>query len=167
VTPGGTSSDPRARAASHANLVPGAGAWRPGDAPRLKLGQRTRRPQRAPEWPPAVKAAADDLAQRVGSELRDADGELHAWAMPSVEAVAIARVAAWRAERAVADREARGCLKLEEVEVASRVAERYHRALEREALTLRSRLDARGQALDLAQAMAADADAERRDRDRG
>lgn len=110
-------------------------------APNLKLGDRTRRPQRSPEWSPAVQAAIGDLEHRVGPELRDPAGDLRPWAVPSVEAVAIQRVAAWRAERYIADREARGALTLEDLDRASKVGERYHRALEREALTLRSRVD--------------------------
>jgi hypothetical protein len=136
------------------NLQPGAGAWQPGAAPHLEHGSRTRAPQRSPEWSPAVLAAVADLEGRVGAELRGPDGELHAWATPSVEAVAIQRVAAWRADRHVADLEARGRLRLADVEVASKVGERYHKSLEREALTLRSRVEAQGAAFDLAQAMA-------------
>lgn len=145
------------------NLRPGAGAWTGGEAPHLSHGARSRRPQRSPEWSPAVELAIADLEHRVGGELRDPAGDLEPWAMPSVEAVALQRVAALRVDRYVADREARGALKPADVDLASKVADRYHRALEREALTLRSRIDARGQAVDLAQAMAADADLERRE----
>jgi hypothetical protein len=67
------------------------------------------------------------------------------------EAVALLRVQAWRMDRFVADREARGVLKCEDLDLASRGAEPYHRGLEREALTLRSRLEAHDQAFDLAQ----------------
>lgn len=153
----------RMNPASLENLRPGAGAWRPGDAPHLEHGARSRRPQRSPEWSPAVERAVADLERRVGDELRDDAGELLPWARPSVEAVALQRVAAWRVERHVADLEARGRLKPENVDLASKVAERYHRALEREALTLRSRLEARGQARTLAEEMARDAELERRE----
>ena len=145
------------------NLEPGAGAWRPGDAPALKHGERSRRPQRSPEWSPAVELAIRDLEERVGSELRGDNGELAAWALPSVEAVALQRVSALRVERYVADLEARGTVRPADVDLASRVTERYHRALEREALTLRSRLEAGGQAFDLAQHWAREAEAERRE----
>lgn len=147
------------------NLEPGAGAWQPGDAPHLEHGARSRRPQRSPEWSPAVERAVDDLEHRVGDELRDSAGELLPWARPSIEAVALQRVAAWRVERHVADLEARGRLKPADADLASKVAERYHRALEREALTLRSRLEASGQARTLAEQMADDADLERRERE--
>jgi hypothetical protein len=150
---------------SLANLRPGAGAGREGEAPTLKHGARSRQPQRSPEWSPAVQAAAADLEARVGDELRDEDGELLAWAVPSVEAVAIQRVAAWRAERYVADLDAKGKLKPADVDLASRVGERYHRALEREALTLRSRLEAMTDVhgFDMARAMARDAELEERE----
>lgn len=70
-------------------------------------------------------------------------------------------------ERHVAGLEARGKLTTADVDQASKVGERYHRALEREALTLRSRLEAvsQAQALDLAGAMAHDADLEERERE--
>ena len=71
-------------------------------------------------------------------------------ALPSVEAVAVQRVAAWRADRFVADLEARGRLTLEALDVASRVGARYHAALDKEALTLSARLAARRQSVDLA-----------------
>lgn len=151
------SSDPAKRAIQLANLQPGAGAWAPGDAPALVHGERSRQPQRSVEWSPAVERAIEDLQQRVGEELRHTDGEVHAWALPSIEAVAIQRIAAWRAERHVSALEAKGRVNGEEIERLSRVAERYHRALEREALTLRSRLDAKVQTRDLAKEWAADA----------
>ncbi|MDP9416806.1 MAG: hypothetical protein M3P48_03015, partial [Actinomycetota bacterium] len=122
-------------------------------APHLEHGARTRAPQRSPEWSPAVLAAISDLEGRVGAELRGPDGELHPWAVPSVETVAIARVAVARAERFTADAEARGRLKMADLDTLSKVNERLHRALEREGLTLRSRLEAQGQAFDLARAM--------------
>lgn len=145
------SNDPEKRARSLANLRPGVHPWQKGEAPHLKHGARSRRPQKSPEWSPAIREAAADLEQRVGSELRDENGELHGWALPSIEALAIARVAAWRTDRFVADKEARGQLKGEDLDLSSRVGERYHKALEREALTLRSRLEARTQTFDLAQ----------------
>lgn len=145
------SHDPRKRANQLANLRPGAGAGREGQAPALVHGARTVSPERSPEWSPAVERAIADLEQRVGAELRDDDGVLLRWALPSIEAVALQRVAAWRVERYVADRETRGKLRPADVDLASRVAERYHRALEREALTLRSRIEAKVQTFDLAQ----------------
>lgn len=149
----------RMNPASLANLVPGAGAGRAGQAPNLKHGARSREPQRGPEWSPAVRLTEADLAARVGAELRDASGELLPWAVPSIEAVAVLRVALARVERWTADREARGTYTGQDDERVANVAERYHRALEREALTLRSRIEAQGQAFDLAQHWAsADAD---------
>lgn len=164
------SKDPERRAAQLANLPNLRGeatstTWAPGDSPHLEHGARSERPQRSPEWSPAVEQAVADLEARVGNELRDDDGELLPWARPSVEAVALQRVAAWRVDRYAADKEARGTLKPADVDLASKVAERYHRALEREALTLRSRLEARGQAKSLAEAMAEDAELERRERE--
>jgi hypothetical protein len=90
------------------NLVPGAGAWQPGVLSRLEHGARTTRPENSPEWSPAVLAAISDLQQRVGAELRDEAGEIHAWAVPSVECVALQRVAAWRVDRWVQTQEATG-----------------------------------------------------------
>ncbi len=163
------SPDPERRRAQLANLpnlsgAPSAGSWRPGEAPHLKHGARSRRPERGPEWSPAVSEAVRDLEAVVGDELRDASGEVHAWARPSVEAVAIQRVACWRLDRFVADQEARGTLRPEHLDLSSKVGERFHRALEREALTLRSRLEARATGFDLAQAMSA-LDDEKEDRD--
>ena len=143
----------RMNPASLANLQPGAGAGRVGQAPALRHGARSHSPQHSPEWSPAVELAAADLAGRVGAELRGEDGELQPWAVPSIEAVAVLRVALARVERWTADREARGKYEGADDERVANVAERYHRALEREALTLRSRIDARAQAVDLAQAM--------------
>lgn len=80
--------------------------------------------------------------------LRDESGELLPWAVPSVEAVAIQRIASVRMDRYVADREAKGSLSPADLDMASKVGERYHRALEREALTLRSRIATRAAALD-------------------
>ena len=143
----------RMNPASLANLQPGAGAGRVGQAPALRHGARSHSPQHSPEWSPAVELAAADLAGRVGAELRDDAGELQPWAVPSIEAVAVLRVALARVERWTADREARGKYEGADDERVASVSERYHRALEREALTLRSRIDARAQAVDLAQAM--------------
>lgn len=149
------SSDPAKKARQLANLKPGAGAWKPGDSPALVHGARSRQPQRSPAWSPAVTLSIDDLEQRVGAELRDEGGALQAWAVPSVEAVALQRVAAQRADRFIADREERGVLRPRDLEVQSLVTERYHRALEREALTLRSRIETREQAATLADLLAA------------
>jgi hypothetical protein len=93
--------------------------------------------------------------------LRDGRGELLPWALPSVEAVAIQRVASVRMDRFIADQEAKGKLKVEHLDMASKVGVRYHAALEREAMTLRSRLEATAGATDLATALArlAEADA--------
>lgn len=152
--------------ASLANLKPGAGAWQPGDAPHLQHGARSRRPQASPEWSPALSLCVVDLEGRADVSLRDGDGELLPWAVPSVEAVAIQRIACVRMDRFVADREAKGNLAPADLDMASKVGERYHRALEREALTLRSRIATRAAALDpLAdwhrrRAAAADANAE-------
>lgn len=152
------SDDPAKRARQLANLPnlrgePTATTFAPGEAAALKHGSRSRQPQRSPDWSPAVTATAEDLAERVGSELRTEAGDLQPWAVPSVEAVALARVAAARGERHAADLEAKGKLTLEDLERQSKVTERYHRALEREALTLRSRLGAAATSLDVAQAM--------------
>ncbi len=155
------SDDPAKRARQLANLrpnpdnlVPNAGAAQPGDARRLVHGARTKKPQRSPAWSPAVELAAADLAARVGDELRDEHGELLPWARPSVEAVAVLRVALARVERWTADREERGEYVPEDDERLAKVASSYHKALEKEALTLRSRLEARGSAMDLARAWA-------------
>lgn len=160
MSPGGNSKDPAARARSLANLRPnpeklvaGAGAGRVGTAPALKSGWRTHSPQRSPEWSPAVLAAIGDLESRVGAELRDADGVVHSWAVPSLEACALQRVAAWRVDRYVAAQELQGRLKPADLDLASRITERYHRSLEREALTLSSRLAAMGAGRSLAELM--------------
>ena len=90
--------------ASLRNLQPGAGAGRVGQAPALRHGARSHSPQHSPEWSPAVELAAADLAGRVGAELRDDAGELPPWAVPSIEAVALLRLALARVGRGAADR---------------------------------------------------------------
>lgn len=139
-----------------ANLIPGgtnpAGE---GNARALASGARTVRPQGSPEWSPAVALSMTDLAARVGDELRGPDGEPWPWAVPSIEAVAVLRVALARVERWAADREARGTYTGDDDERVAKIADRYHRALEREALTLRSRIEARAASVSLAQAMSA------------
>jgi hypothetical protein len=123
------------------NLVPGAGAWKPGDAPHLVHGARGRQSWSSADWSPAVELAITELERCVGVELKGEDGELEPWARPSIEAVAQQRVNMRRGERLAEDRAARGRLSMEDVERQSKVVDAYHRALEREALTLRSRID--------------------------
>jgi hypothetical protein len=158
------STDEAKRAAQLANLpnlrgLPTSTSIAPGEARALKHGARSRQSKASPEWSPAVRDAIADLEARVGAELRGEDGTLADWAVPSVEAVALQRVAALRVDRYLAAAEAKGGLKPDDVDTASKVAERYHRALEREALTLRGRLDAAGAVarFDLARLMAEEA----------
>ena len=139
---------------SLANLKPGAGAWQPGAAPHLQHGARSRHPERSSEWSPAVALCVVELERIVDASLRDVAGELVRWARPSVEAVAIQRVACLRLDRYVADREAKGKLSPDDLERQSMIGERYHRALEREALTLRSRIEAAAGAVDALEAWA-------------
>lgn len=153
------SSDPAARARQLANLPNLRGertatTFKPGDSPNLEHGARTRRPQASPEWSPAVSMCILDLEERVSVSLRDERGELLPMAVPSVEAVAIQRVACVRLDRYIADREAKGKLTADDLDKASKVGARYHAALEREAMTLRSDLEARVVAVDLATALA-------------
>lgn len=147
------STDPAKKARQLANLRRGNPAPS-GNGRALKHGAKTHRPQCSPSWSPAVELAAADLASRVGDELRDEHGELLPWARPSVEAVAVLRVALARVERWTADREDRGEYVPEDDERLAKVASSYHKALEKEALTLRSRIEARGSAMDLARAWA-------------
>lgn len=151
------SDDPQKRAAQLANLrpnpdnlVPGAGASRPGEARRLVHGARTTSPQRSPLWPPAVRDAVADLTKHVGDELRDDQGELVPWAVPSVEALAVLRVAVFRLARWTDERADRGEYVGDDDDRLTKVTERYQRALEREALTLRSRIEAQGAVHDVA-----------------
>jgi len=157
------SSDPILRAKQLANLPNLRGertatTWKPGDAPHLEHGAKSRRPQASPEWSPAMALCVLDLEERVDGALRDERGELLSWAVPSVEAVAIQRIASVRMDRWIADQEAKGKLKPEHLDMASKVGARYHAALDREALTLRSRLEVKGAAFDLATHWAADED---------
>lgn len=150
-----TSKDPEKRARQMANLPNLRGeatatTFAPGEAGALQHGARSRHPQRSPEWSPAVERSIDDLEQRVDVTVRDDAGALQPWAVLSVEAVAIQRVACARLDRYVADQEAKGRLRPETLDLQSKVGERYHRALEREALTLRSRLEAKVAVFDLA-----------------
>lgn len=155
----------RMNPASLANLQPGAGAGRVGQAPALRHGARSHSPQRSPEWSPAVEQAARELSGQVPAELVDDAGELLPWARPSVESLAVLLVAMRRVERWTADREARGKYTGEDDERVAKVTRAYRAALSEEALTLQSRLAALGQALDVAVVMsqrtAAD-DAERK-----
>jgi hypothetical protein len=163
------SRDPERRARQLANLHPpkgseaearqkaglkrgseSSGTPKLGEARRLLHGARTRRPQNGPEWSPAVQAAVADLEARVGVELRGEDGSLLPWAVPSIEAVAIARVTALRNERWVATREAQGTVTGQDFALQAKVTSAYHHALAQEGLTLRSRLEAQAQAFDLA-----------------
>jgi hypothetical protein len=100
-----------------------------------------------------VHAAIGDLEGRVGAELRDAAGVVHPWAVPSLEACALQRVTAWRVDRYVAAQELKGALRPADLDLASRITERYHRSLEREALTLSSRLAAMGAGRTVAELM--------------
>ncbi len=151
---------------SRANLRKGGAANLPetavapapaGNGRALQHGACTSTPQRSPEWSPAVELCVLDLQERVDISLRDETGALHPWALPSVEVVAIQRVASVRMDRWVANREAKGKLDPADLDTQSKIGERYHRALEREALTLRSRIDALGlaQQIDVAKAWAA------------
>jgi hypothetical protein len=122
----------------------------PGNARHMRHGARSRLSQNSVEWPAAVALSIADLEDRVGAELRDEHGDVQAWARPSVEALALARVAAGRVERWLTDREVRGKVERDDFDVHGRAVERYHRGLEREGLTLRSRLEAQAAAFDLA-----------------
>ena len=127
------------------NLVPGAGKWQPGEAPALKHGARSRQSQNSPEWSPAMQVSTAELEARAGAELRDENGDVAEWARSSIEAVAQHRVALWRCDRRNADLEARGRLTREDIRLQSDVADAFHRALQREALTLTGRIEATGQ----------------------
>jgi hypothetical protein len=145
------SRDPTKRERQLANLPnlrgePTSASWRPGAAPHLVHGARGRASWNSPDWSPAVELAIAELERCAGVELKDADGALEPWARPSVEAVAQQLVNMRRGERIAADRDARGRLTLEDVERQARVVDAYHRALEREALTVRSRIEAAGNA---------------------
>src|SRR3954468_20218176 len=70
------------------NLVPGAGAWKPGDAPHLLHGARGRAAWNPPGWAPCLALAAAEMERCVGVEVMDGAGVLESWARPSVEAVA-------------------------------------------------------------------------------
>jgi hypothetical protein len=144
-TGGGGARNPRSLANLRRGGPPNAGSVRPGEARALVHGARSRQPQRSPEWSPAVRESIADLEQRAGLELRDDSGEVAAWARPSLEVVAIQRVATWRMDRYIADRQARGRLSGQDLKLQTEVTDAYHRALEREALTLTGRIEATGQ----------------------
>src|SRR4051812_7181057 len=134
------SQDPEKRAIQLRNLhpEPGSDAWhrqraglrkgsessgtaKPGDARRLLHGGRTMAPQNGPEWSPAVREAIRALeAECVGVELLDERGELHGWVRPAVECVALAQVTAWRADRWLATREAKGTVTGEDFDIQGR-----------------------------------------------
>jgi hypothetical protein len=100
-----------------------------GNGHALRHGANTTGPQDSVDWDPAMSAAIDDLQQRVHASLRDQDGQLFPWAVPSVEAVAIQRVASVRMARYIATAEAKGSLTPKDLDLQSQVGERYHRAL--------------------------------------
>jgi len=136
-------------------LVPGAGAWRPGAAPALKSGLRSRNP--SPEViDPVLDLVLDDLEAKV--PIRDERGEVPPWLREMAWSTAIAKLQVIRCSRFLAqhgDTDAQGRLR-PEVEGLSKVNERYQRSLERLAMTvpshMRSGLDA-ARTIDLASAM--------------
>lgn len=67
----GLSKDPEKRARQLANLRPGAGAWKPGAAPNMKHGLRTRRPDRV-----LLADAASEVIDALEAQvpLKGADG---------------------------------------------------------------------------------------------
>lgn len=148
------SSDPGKRAAQLANLranrqnlKPGAGAAGPGNARGLKHGARSEKPHNSPDWSPAVSAAITDLHARLNEELFDEAGELLPWAAPSVEALAIAKVQAMRAERIVALKESKDQATVADVKLVADVGRAYHDSLAREELLISQRLRAQSAAL--------------------
>lgn len=80
------SNDPDKRARQLANLRPGAGAWKPGDAPALKHGLRSRRPLPVDQLSAEVAEIVGALAD--AAPVRDGDGNL-----PAADEAAIERAA--------------------------------------------------------------------------
>lgn len=137
------SEDPVKRQRQLANLpnVRGeapAGAWRPGTAPNLKHGLRTRHPS-ADVIDPVLDQVEADLEARVPD--RDADGQVPAWNREMLFSLAVAKLQVIRCSRFLAqhgETDGRGNLR-PEVEQLSRVNERYQRSLDRMAMTITSR----------------------------
>lgn len=119
------SSDPARRAAQLANLRPGAGAWKPGAAPALKHGGRTRAPERSPAFSEAKSAVVEQVERSV--PIRGADGEVLpefdlAVRMAAIQLVIVNRVAGWLQTHGWEDE--RGRLRLKEIEASERALAR-------------------------------------------
>lgn len=128
---------------SLANLRPGAGAWRPGASPHLKHGLDTRRPS-AEALDPALDAVIAELQPGLPAPLLDEAGEVAAWARETVWSLAVLKLIVLRASRYIAQHgevDDRGRLR-PELEGLRKATESYRRALDGEAMTLRSRLRA-------------------------
>lgn len=159
------SRDPEKRAKQLANLRPGAGRWKPGAAPALEHGLRTRHPSPI-VLDPVVREIETALAADL--PLKDADGKV-----PGADrfAVELAAIALLRVRRCAAyldlhgDVDDRGNLRPAFLK-QGRAVEHAARMLDRIGCSPRARvalgLDLQ-RGLDLAQAMAADAEAERRE----
>jgi hypothetical protein len=149
------SDDPEKRARQLANLRPGAGAWKPGSAPQLRHGLRTRKPP--PEViDPVLDRVLDDLEARV--PIKGSDGEVPPWLRELAWSAAIKKLQIVRCARFLAqngETDERGNYRREN-ELLTKATDAYERSLERLAMTvdryLKAGLDlARG--IDLASAM--------------
>jgi hypothetical protein len=166
ATGGGGARNPNSLANLRPNpdkLVPGAGAWRPGVAPHLEHGLRSRDP--SPEViDPVLDLVLDDLETKV--PIRDEHGQVPPWLREMAWSAAIAKLQVIRCSRYLAqhgDTDAQGRLR-PEVEALSKTNDRYQRSLERLAMTvpshMRSGLDA-ARTVDSASAMSAPDDKRR------
>ena len=125
-TGGGGAGNPN----SLANLRPGAGAWKPGAAPHLKHGLRTRRPARI-IFDGAFEELIDALADTV--PLRDENGAVLPQFMPAVELATVKLISIRRALGYLATHgyeDEHGRLR-PEVEGVNRMAEALMRDLDR------------------------------------
>jgi len=137
------STDPEKAARQLANLRPGQGRWKPGASPQLRHGLRTRRPP-VEEVEPELAAVLADLQHKVPQPLTDADWSVLPWAQESVWTLGVLKHGIVRCQRFLAQRgetDERGRFRPENEQLGKAV-DRYRRALDAEAMTLRSRLRA-------------------------
>jgi hypothetical protein len=166
------SDDPDKRARQLANLRPGAGAWKPGQASPAGAthGLRTRPPERgSAAWKRQILSpAADEIVEALadGAPVRDAAGDVPIHDRIAIEAAAllliqVRRASAWLGTNG--DTDSRGNLR-PEVDALGRATERLFKALDRLGMTPASRARlglALARTADLATAMS-EPDAERR-----
>jgi hypothetical protein len=126
---------------SKASLEPGAGQWRPGGAPVMRSGLRSRKPP-AEVIDPILDQVIENLSSRV--PVRDEAGEVPAWLREMCWSAAIKKLQVTRCARFLAQHDEideRGRWRPEN-DALVKATESYERALERLAMTVPSHMRA-------------------------